>query len=62
MANLKIGYTLEELKGKLAEARAERQRLIERGEPVSRWLDNLILDIERRLDGCEDETEENDGN
>jgi hypothetical protein len=55
MGNIKIGYTIDELKEKLAEARAERQRLLDRGEPVSQWLENLITDIERRIAGNEPE-------
>ena len=51
---MKYGYTIEELKEKLAEARDEKARLEEAGEPVSEWLENLITDIERRLAGNEE--------
>jgi hypothetical protein len=57
MPDLNIGYTLDELRTKLAEARAEKERLLSINEPVSQWLENLIVDLGRRLAGHETETE-----
>lgn len=48
---IRIGYTIEELQEKLESARAERDRIIKEGGEPSVWLDNFILDAERRLAG-----------
>lgn len=45
-----IGYTEEELRQKLADAIAERDRIISEGETPSPHLENLIVDIKRRLE------------